>query len=1054
MAIFEPFISNDKLEGYRKFLGFQHCCCNNIGQIWCFWNSYNTTTVTAISDQHITINFHNAIGMKDIYITAVYAKCKSKDRRDLWQSLELDNMVIDVLWCVGGDFNIIMDPNEKLWGKPHRMYKSLEFQTCINKYGLIVIGYNGSNYTWCNNRRPGKRIWKKLDRNFVNDHWDQLFQRTSELEDIDIEDNSEKSREDVNRAHAQYIRWLNLQESMLKQKSQIKWFEEGENNTRYFHSILREKRRRQQINRIKNSRGNWIKGDEKIARKAVRHFQTIFNLTPPIINNSILDCIPFCISGDDNIMLSKVPEEDEIKEAVFSLSPHSTAGPDGFNGTFVQSCWKIIEREFIAFVKDLFRGKGLTKFYSHTCLVLIPKIDNHATFSDFRPINLSNFTNKIISKIISLRVNTLLHKIVSLNQSDFVKDRLISENVLLAQEIVHNIFHCNHGGNVFIKLDMAKAYDRMDWDFLYAVLRKFDFFDNWIGLVHNLISNVWYSVIINGMRHGFFSSSQGLKQGDPLSPTLFIIAAEVLPRSLNSLYRNPNFTPFSMPPNIPRINHLAYADDIVIFYSGDSTSIKLVMNVIDNYERSSGQLVNRDKSYFLTAPNTATTRIYRIRKYSDFMDKNFPFTYLGCPLYVGRKKIDFFDNIISKIVKRLNGWQGKMLSHGGVFRLIEKHFANFFWGSSEDHKKYYWSSWNYLAPPLDEGGIGIRKMEDISNMLAMKKWWRIRSTSSIWATFIRNKYCVRSHLVSKMLAPGPLAKQFPDTPKNSKSLVRKFISDGQWNTNKLKELLPDHLVQQIQIIPIGNQNKEDQSFWALSDNGKFGDQKRFNKYRLKQQIAWSIETAVNKAYPNYGLKLPWNSFYDTLTRLRPGYKSMVVRWYKPEREWVKINTNESFLQGEGKVGLGGVIRDEYGDIIMAFSISVIAKNHNIAEAQAALVGLNWCKQNGFNQAILELDSLNIVEILRKDSDTNYKLSHIVNKIKETISMLNIQSNHCYREANQLPDSLAKRAVETQQPSHFYSSHQLSRQAKGLFLLDKDQIPCIRNKYDKANFFVS
>ncbi|XP_070043193.1 uncharacterized protein [Nicotiana tomentosiformis] len=635
-------------------------------------------------------------------------------------------------------------------------------------------------------------------------------------------------------------------------------------------------------------------------------------------------------------MLSKFPEEDEIKEAVFSLSPHNTTGQDGFNGTFVQSCWKIIEREVIAFVKYFFKGKGLTKFYSHTCLVLIPKIDNHATFSDFRPISLSNFTNKIISKIVSLRVNTLLHKIVSLNQSDFIKDRLISENILLAEEIVHNISHCNHGGNIIIKLDMAKEYDRIDWDFVIC----------------------------------------RLKQGDPLSPTLFIIATEVLSRSLNSLYRNPNFTPFSMPPNIPRINHLAYADDIVIFYSGGSTSIKLVINVIDNYERSSSQLVVHLYTLSTTTPPK------------------------------------------------------------GVFRLIKNYFANFSWGSSEDHKKYHWSFRNHLSLPLDEGGIGIRKMEDISNISHLVSKKLAPGNSHAWSHVLKMRDIAENHIVWKVNSgssnfqwdnwshKGPLAKQFPDTPKNFKSLVREFISDGQWNTNKLKELLPDHLVQQIQIIPIGNQNKEDQSFWALSDNGKFGDQKSFNKYRLKQQIAWSIETAVNKAYPNCGLKLPWNSFCDILTR------------------------------GEGKIGLGGAIRDEYGDIIMAFSIPVIAKNHNIAEAQVALVGLNWCKQNGFNQAILELDSLYIVEILRKDSNTNYKLSHIVIKIKETISMLNIQINHCYREANQLLDSLAKRAVETQQPSHFYSSHQLSRQAKGLLLLDKDQIPCIRNKYDKANFFVS
>lgn len=89
------------------------------------------------------------------------------------------------------------------------------------------------------------------------------------------------------------------------------------------------------------------------------------------------------------------------------------------------------------------------------------------------------------------------------------------------------------------------------------------------------------------------------------------------------------------------------------------------MNTISKYERSSGQLVNRDKSYLLTAPNTVAIRINKIRNCSVFMDKTFSFTCLGRPLYVGMKKIDYFDIMLSKIVKRLNGWHGKFLSHGG-----------------------------------------------------------------------------------------------------------------------------------------------------------------------------------------------------------------------------------------------------------------------------------------------------------------------------------------------------------------------------------------------------
>lgn len=129
----------------------------------------------------------------------------------------------------------------------------------------------------------------------------------------------------------------------------------------------------------------------------------------------------------------------------------------------------------MAYVLEFFRGKSLTKFFSHTCLVLIPKIDTPSCFSDFIPISLYNFTNKIIFKILSLRLNPLLHKLVSINQSNFVKERLIIENVLLAQKIIHNISQVNKGGNIIIELDMAKAHDRMSWFFVISVLRKFDF---------------------------------------------------------------------------------------------------------------------------------------------------------------------------------------------------------------------------------------------------------------------------------------------------------------------------------------------------------------------------------------------------------------------------------------------------------------------------------------------------------------------------------------------------------------------------------------------------
>lgn len=89
-----------------------------------------------------------------------------------------------------------------------------------------------------------------------------------------------------------------------------------------------------------------------------------------------------------------------------------------------------------------------------------------------------------------------------------------------------------------------------------------------------------------------------------------------------------------------------------------------------------------------------------------------------------------------------------------MLKLIEKNLANFFLGTNVEHKKYHWSSWENLCIPIDEGGISIRKMEDICNTFSTKRWWRLRSTASLWTTFVKHKYCIRSHMVTKVWASG------------------------------------------------------------------------------------------------------------------------------------------------------------------------------------------------------------------------------------------------------------------------------------------------------------
>ncbi|XP_027184132.1 uncharacterized protein LOC113782440 [Coffea eugenioides] len=218
------------------------------------------------------------------------------------------------------------------------------------------------------------------------------------------------------------------------------------------------------------------------------------------------------------------------------------------------------------------------------------------------------------------RLSKVWPSIISPQQSGFVKGRQIFDNFLLAQELVSDIHRKNREGNVVLKLDMAKAYDRVSWPFLLQVLRRFGFGEVWIDMIWRLISNVWFSVIVNGAPQGFFKSSRGLRQGDSISPALFVISAEVLSRLLNALSSYRGFTPFRVPRGCLPITHLAYANDIIIFSSGLWQSVQLVMKTLDAYGS-----VKRS-----------------IAVMTGFQSKEFSVKHLGYPLYAGRRRRCYF----------------------------------------------------------------------------------------------------------------------------------------------------------------------------------------------------------------------------------------------------------------------------------------------------------------------------------------------------------------------------------------------------------------------------
>ncbi|CAH9090352.1 unnamed protein product [Cuscuta epithymum] len=229
----------------------------------------------------------------------------------------------------------------------------------------------------------------------------------------------------------------------------------------------------------------------------------------------------------------------------------------------------------------------------------------------------------------------MLPKIISEEQAGFMKHKEISDHILLiAQEMVHALYKKVRGGNLVIKLDMTKAFDRVSWPFLKQVLERFGFSSHFIFIIINFLQSTHLSVLVNGRPHGFFKPLRGVKQGDPLSPLLFIIASEVFTRGLKSAVNEGYIKPYWMGCSGYPITHLGFADDLLIFINGEARSILAFKRFLDSYQNVSGQAVNFSKSTFVSG-NIPARRISNIENLLGMTKTSLPLKYLGSYLHKG-----------------------------------------------------------------------------------------------------------------------------------------------------------------------------------------------------------------------------------------------------------------------------------------------------------------------------------------------------------------------------------------------------------------------------------
>lgn len=339
-----------------------------------------------------------------------------------------------------------------MWVRHHAFLQEVErsWLTPTGERGMINLQVKLSRLKKC------LRIWNK---NVFGNIFEKIKQAQVDAQEAIM--NFERSqspfdRAEMNRKAAELILRLKMEDDYWKQKAAIRWSVDGERNSKFFQGWVKHKRTKARIHSIEEG-DQTLSEDGEIRNSAVNFFQSLLTSDIDVLQEPDLEILESLPNDFNMEELEKWPSEQEVRDVVFSINPESASGPDGYSSLFYQTCWQIVGSDVLEAVIDFFQGSQVPRGIAATMIILIPKKKNPSTWAEYRPISLCNVSNKIISKLIAKRMALLLPMVTAPNQSGFVKGRLLSDNVLLAKEM----WKCNPSPNLALKLDMAKAYDRV-----------------------------------------------------------------------------------------------------------------------------------------------------------------------------------------------------------------------------------------------------------------------------------------------------------------------------------------------------------------------------------------------------------------------------------------------------------------------------------------------------------------------------------------------------------------------------------------------------------------
>ncbi|KAI3784929.1 hypothetical protein L1987_44037 [Smallanthus sonchifolius] len=513
-----------------------------------------------------------------------------------------------------------------------------------------------------------------------------------------------------------------------RQKSRVRWAIEGDENSRYFHSTVNANLSCSRINGLRFD-GVWVSDPALLKDKLKDYFPNKFR-EPVLVRPSFVCHGIAKLDGWEAANLVERFTSAEIKAAIWDCGGDKAPGPDGYNFRFIKRCWSCFEQDFTRLFSEFYESPHLSLGCCSSFIALIAKVVDPTGAQEFLPVSLIGCINKAISKVLVNRLKGVIGKLISNEQSGFLAGRSILDGPLILNELVAWLRRSKSVGMIF-KVDIEKAFDSLNWGFLDSVMAQMNFPEKWRGWIMACVTSARSSVLVNGSPTAEFPCYRGLRQGDPLSPFLFIIAMEALSCFMRRAESLGVYQGIKCTPTGPLLSHFLYADDMVFLGSWSVMNAKNLCRILRCFNLASGLKVNLAKCQLFSvgADSRGMEQIAGILHCSI---GSFPFTYLGLKVGANMNLAKHWKPVIDTFRRRLSNWKAKTLSFGGritliksvmnslptyffslykapeqVIRELDRLRRLFLWGGSEDQAKVCCVAWEKVIAPEKFGGLGL-----------------------------------------------------------------------------------------------------------------------------------------------------------------------------------------------------------------------------------------------------------------------------------------------------------------------------------------------------------